>query len=308
MRKKILIIGSTCLDVIIRVDHLPETEENLHPEGQQFSVGGCAYNVANILGRCGADATFVTPVGLQGVFGPYILPILEKQPWVKPVLLPDEENGCCYCLVEKNGERTFLSIHGAEYTFFPAWMEAVSGERFDYTYVCGLEVEERTGDQLVAWLETADYTGTILYAPGPRGMKVPLDRTERLLALHPILHLNRSEALKLGASDDVKQAMQNLHQKTENSVVVTLGKDGAIILDGDGRFLSVPGYPAKQIADTIGAGDAHAGALLLGLSHGMSLNSAANLANQVSVHVVQQSGATLSDAALRPIQEALRQK
>ena len=31
MDKNVLVIGSTCVDVIIRVDHLPRTEENLHP-------------------------------------------------------------------------------------------------------------------------------------------------------------------------------------------------------------------------------------------------------------------------------------
>ena len=49
MENHVLVIGSTCVDVIIRVDHLPHTEENLHPDGQQFAIGGCAYNAANIL-------------------------------------------------------------------------------------------------------------------------------------------------------------------------------------------------------------------------------------------------------------------
>ena len=57
MENQVLVIGSTCVDVIIRVDHLPHTEENLHPDGQQFAIGGCAYNAANILGRGGAPVT-----------------------------------------------------------------------------------------------------------------------------------------------------------------------------------------------------------------------------------------------------------
>ena len=40
MENQVLVIGSTCVDVIIRVDHLPHTEENLHPDGQQFAIGG----------------------------------------------------------------------------------------------------------------------------------------------------------------------------------------------------------------------------------------------------------------------------
>ena len=61
MENQVLVIGSTCVDVIIRVDHLPHTEENLHPDGQQFAIGGCAYNAANILGRGGDAGLCVQP-------------------------------------------------------------------------------------------------------------------------------------------------------------------------------------------------------------------------------------------------------
>ena len=90
--KNVLVIGSTCVDVIIRVDHLPRTEENLHPESQRFAIGGCAYNVANILGRAGADMTFVTPVGRKGVFGPFVREALERLSFASIVDLPDAQN------------------------------------------------------------------------------------------------------------------------------------------------------------------------------------------------------------------------
>ena len=150
--KNVLVIGSTCVDVIIRIDHLPRTEENLRPESQRFAVGGCAYNVANILHRAGADLTFVTPVGRQGVFGGFVRGQLDSLGLTDYVDLPDAQNGCCYCFVERSGERTFVSVHGVEYTFDPAWMAPHAGKRFDYGYVCGLEIEERTGEALVAWL------------------------------------------------------------------------------------------------------------------------------------------------------------
>ena len=153
MENQVLVIGSTCVDVIIRVDHLPHTEENLHPDGQQFAIGGCAYNAANILGRGGAPVTFVTPVGLQGVFGTFVRDRLQTLPFAQPVYLPNAANGCCYCLVEAGGERTFLSIHGAEYSFDPAWMARYAAERYAYGYVCGLEIEEKTGGLLADYLQ-----------------------------------------------------------------------------------------------------------------------------------------------------------
>ena len=297
MGKSVLVIGSTCVDVIIRLDHLPRTEENMHPKGQQFRMGGCAYNVANILGRGGADTVFVTPVGMKGVFGPYLLPTLQSQPWSHPVMLENAENGCCYCLVEASGERTFLGIHGDEYSFSPSWMAPYAGRRFDYTYFCGLEIEEHSGEALTAWLEKSA-SGTLLYAPSPRGVRVPRERTDRLLRLHPMLHLNETEAAQMGKSADLRTAMRNLYGQTQNAVIVTTGADGALLLNGQDEPLHVPGVPVARVADTIGAGDAHAGAVLLALSRNQPLPDAVAFANRVAARVVAQEGATLADGGI----------
>ena len=292
--KSVLVIGSTCVDVIIRVDHLPKTEENLHPESQRFTIGGCADNVANILGRAGAALTFVTPVGRQGVFGPFVRETLAQLPFASMVDLPNEQNGCCYCFVEKTGERTFCSIHGAEYTFDSAWMTPYAGQSFDYGYVCGLEVEECTGENLVAYLEHAPI-GTLMYAPGPRGVRIRQELTNRLFALHPLLHLNAGEALALSGQDNLDDALRSLHARTQQAVIATMGADGARCIE-NGVLYTVPGAPVSHVVDTLGAGDSHAGAVLLGLSRGMALRDALALANRVSAAVVQTDGATLSDA------------
>jgi len=295
--KNVLVIGSTCVDVILRVDHLPKTEENIHPKSQRFAIGGCAYNVANILGRGGAALTFVTPVGRLGVFGSFVREHLASLGFASPVDLPEGQNGCCYCFVEKNGERTFASVHGAEYTFDPAWMTPYAGQFFDYVYVCGLEIEESTGEKLIAWLEKAKREGnigTIVYAPGPRGMRVREELTKRLFALSPMLHLNASEAKAMSGENSVETALSVLKARTRQTVVATTGADGVMYLDGAGLH-SVPGAPAETIVDTIGAGDSHCGAMLLGLSRGMTMDDSLALANRVSCAVVQTDGPTLSD-------------
>jgi len=291
--KNVLVIGSTCVDVILRVDHLPKTEENIHPQSQRFAIGGCAYNVANILGRAGADMTFITPVGRKGVFGPFVREALRDQGYATMIDLPEEQNGCCYCFVEKNGERTFASVHGAEYTFDPAWMAPYAGKAYDYGYVCGLEVEEYTGKKLVSWLETAKIK-TLFYAPGPRGVRVKKELTDRLYALHPVLHINEGEAKALSGCDDLDDALRTLHAMTGNTVIATMGADGVRFIE-NGRICTVAGTPADHVVDTIGAGDSHAGATLLGLCRGMTLEDSLSMANRVSAAVVQTDGATLSD-------------
>ena len=150
--KPALIIGSTCVDVIINLDHLPKTEENIRPYSQTMALGGCAYNVAYILRLMQAPHTFITPVG-SGTYGDYVAKQMDLLGIPIAVRVPQKENGCCYCLVESGGERTFLSIHGVEYTFQKAWMDPYPASRYGLAYVCGLEIEEPTGDNLIEYLE-----------------------------------------------------------------------------------------------------------------------------------------------------------
>ena len=291
--KRLLIIGSTCVDVILRLDHLPTTGEDMHPV-QRFAMGGCAFNVAQIPKAYDVDLRFVTPIGDHGVFSDFVRAHLDNAGFRGPITVPDSENGCCYCLVERSGERTFLSVHGIEYSFHAEYMDAFAGERFDYTYICGLEVEETTGGELVAWLEAhPDIAGTVVYAPGPRGIEVDTDRTERILGMHPILHLNEQEAQALagmsGSEDRVLAAAQVLHAKTGNMVIVTRGADGVLWISADGSVHSAPSVPST-VVDTIGAGDSHCGAVLTGLTLGWTEEDTMRFANQIASEVVAQEG------------------
>ena len=292
--KRLLIIGSTCVDVILRLDHLPTTGEDMHPV-QRFAMGGCAFNVAQVPKAYDVDLCFVTPIGDHGVFRDFVRAHLSNAGFRGPITVPDSENGCCYCLVERSGERTFLSVHGVEYSFHAEYMDAFAGERFDYTYICGLEVEEKTGGELVAWLEAhPDIAGTVVYAPGPRGIEVDPARTARILALHPILHLNEQEAQALAGrvcaeTDPVLADAQALHAKTQNMVVVTRGADGVLWISADGSVHTAPSVPAT-VVDTIGAGDSHCGAVLTGLTLGWTEEDTMHFANQVASEVVAQEG------------------
>ena len=296
--KRLLIIGSTCVDVILRLDHLPTTGEDMHPV-QRFAMGGCAYNVAQVPKAYDVDLTFVTPMGDHGVFSDFVRAHLDNAGFHGPITVPNSENGCCYCLVEQSGERTFLSVHGIEYSFHADYMKSFAEEHFDNTYICGLEVEEPTGEELIAWLEAhPEIAGTVVYAPGPRGVAVASERTARLFALHPILHLNEQETYALAAaiSGDEKLAMHKLlsaalclHEKTRNMVIVTRGADGVLWISADGSVHTLPAVPST-VVDTIGAGDSHCGAVLTGLALGWNEEHTLRFANQVASEVVAQEG------------------
>lgn len=288
--KPVLVIGSTCVDIIINIDHLPKTQENLRPTAQSMALGGCAYNVAYMMNLFHAPHTFISPVG-GGTYGDFVLKELKKQGREIPVYLPEQENGCCYCLVEATGERTFLSYHGAEYTFQKEWMKDYPASGYSMVYLCGLEVEEPTGINLVEYLEEHPNL-PICFAPGPRGVRIRDGKLERIFALSPMLHINELEAEALSGVSDIPAAARKLRDITHNTVIITLGEHGTYCLEQNGDAYTVPGVPAT-VADTIGAGDSHIGAILACLTAGLPLRKAIETANRVSAAVVGVKGASL---------------
>lgn len=289
--KNIMVIGSTCVDIIINIDHLPRTEEDIHPTSQSMALGGCAFNVASMIQLFRAPLTLVSPVG-TGFYGEYVEKELVKRGFDIAVRVDDRENGCCYCLVEASGERTFMSYHGAEYTFQKAWMEQFKDQHFDMAYVCGLEIEEPTGMELIEYLELYPER-ELFYAPGPRGIRIPEEKAKRLYALHPVLHINEPEALALSGCDIVSEAAESLFTLTGNTVIITLGEKGTFCRERSGETFTVEGVKTR-VADTIGAGDSHIGAVMAALSGGKSYREAIRIANRVASRVVSVKGASLS--------------
>ena len=91
-------------------------------------------------------------------------------------------------------------------------------------------------------------------------------------------------------TSDVNQAREAL-KKVSKTFIITQGKNGAIIFDGD-TFIDIEPYPVKAI-DTNGAGDMFAGAFLYAVTHGHSYAQAGKLASLASSKVVSQFGPRL---------------
>ncbi|MDO4272570.1 MAG: PfkB family carbohydrate kinase [Eubacteriales bacterium] len=290
--KKVLVLGSTVVDVIIDlVDHLPKTGEDVHVRSQHMSLGGCAYNVSDSVRHFQVPYILFSPVG-TGVYGYFVREELKKRGISTPIPTPNQDNGCCYCFVESTGERTFISYHGAEYLFRREWFDLVPLDEIDTVYICGLEIEEVTGEAVIEFLEKHPGLNTF-FAPGPRLTVINPRLTERLYSLSPILHLNETEALEASEKSTIHEAAAFLYEKTHNTVIITLGENGCYYFDGAKEEL-IPPVTTSQV-DTIGAGDSHIGSVIACLKRGDTLTQAIEKANLVSSRVVATTGALLSD-------------
>ena len=299
---RLLFLGSTCADVILRVPYLPRTGDDVNLQGQTVALGGCAYN-ACAAARCvgGAETTLFSPVG-SGLWGEWVRRALAARGIASPIPPVDEPNGCCYCLVDASGERTFLCEHGVEYRFRPEWTELLGEAPYDGAYLCGLELEEESGDVLLDYLER-HAPRRLYFAPGPRLCHISPRRMARVFALQPLTHLNAAEVTYFTRQDTVAAGAAVLAQATSGDVVVTLGNQGAYILWQE-RARVIPALPVA-VRDTIGAGDAHIGAVMACEARGLTLEEAVACANRAAAAVVSREGAELTPALWKQWTEGL---
>lgn len=297
--KKTLVIGSCVCDIVIPVDHLPSRSEDINLYRQDMSLGGCAFNVCDCLRHFQIPFLPFLPVG-GGVYGRYVREHLRERGISTLCPEPEAENGCCYCLVEPDGERTFLCYHGAEYLFEDEWFTRLekSGEmeQTDSIYVCGLELEEKTGETILAFLERHPDT-QLFFAPSARICGIQKERMDRMLDLSPVVHLNEEEALRYTGCDTVEEAQEALAGRTRNMVLVTCGSRGCMIFSPKDRTHTlIEAFPAQETGDTIGAGDSHIGSVIALLKKGMSMEDAVRGANRIASAVISTRGALLTDA------------
>ena len=111
-------------------------------------------------------------------------------------------------------------------------------------YICGLEIEDKTGDTIVEFLE-AHPELPVYFGPGPRLNRIDGELMSRIFALHPMVHLNEDEICRYTQCDSIENAAKALYRKTENTVIVTNGANGAFFFDGE-DFIHVPPVPAVK--------------------------------------------------------------
>jgi fructokinase len=112
------------------------------------------------------------------------------------------------------------------------------------------------------------------------------------------LKLNIEELAELETGvQSVETKMQSMLQRYALSgIVVTLGEAGALALLADGTMARVKPESGLPVADTVGAGDAFAAVMLLGIRKAWPLLLTLQRAQYFAAAIVGQRGATVSDA------------
>ena len=118
--KKVLVIGSAVVDVVIHLPHLPEKSEDVHVTSQKMSLGGCAYNASDTIRHFKVPYIPFFPVG-TGAYGDFVRNALAERGIVSPVPKPEREPlpvtmGLSIAF-KKNGLMLWMPLKSTAYTF-----------------------------------------------------------------------------------------------------------------------------------------------------------------------------------------------
>lgn len=290
-RTKIVIVGSSNTDLVVRVDHFPKAGETIIGSDFMTAQGGKGANQAVAVARLGGEAVFVARLG-NDTFGNATLAALQKEGIdIRHVrLIDDVASGVATITVDSHGENAIVVASGANALLSLQDVHAAADDiRTAAIVLMQLETPLPALIEAARIAKTAGTNVVLNPAPFP---KEPLP--EELLRNVDIIIPNETEAAQMTGIQVVDDAsayaaIRKMQELGVGTAIITVGSRGAYILDGDELILE-PAF-SVQAVDTTAAGDTFCGALCVALSKGSDMAEAIRFANKAASISVTRRGA-----------------
>lgn len=284
---RVTVVGSFMMDLAVRAARRPEPGETVLGTSFDMFLGGKGFNQAVAAARSGAATAMVGRVG-DDDFGRRFLDALDGDGIDRTHVGvdPDAGTGIGLPLIEPSGENSIVIVPRANAALGPDDVEAARAA-IEAADVVLLQFEVPVAATLAAARLARSRGALVVLNPAPAAI-VDLDA---FVGLVDVLVPNRIEGTQLldgraGPAEDDVTALAD-HYRCE--VVLTLGGEGAVVLDGAG--VERIAAHVVDVVDSVGAGDAFCGALGAALAAGATLGQAAVQANAAAALAVTRRGA-----------------
>ena len=284
--RKIIVVGSANMDLVVRSKHLPVPGETLL--GGSFSryPGGKGANQAVAAARAGGQVSFIGCVGADEVGGQLLENLAHEGVDVKGVTVEPGSSGVALIMTAEGGDNMIVVAPGAN--------DLVTADRVGSQ---GLDQGDIVLAQLEIPMDTIVHVGkvaqerqaTFILDPAPAA-----DLPAGLIELVDWITPNVTEARSLlglaNGSLDGERAARALQDRGARGVVLKLGAQGAILLESDGKPRHFPAH-SVAVKDTTAAGDAFNGAFAVAIAEGASAGDAVRFAVSAAALAVTKHGA-----------------
>ena len=285
---KIIVIGSSNTDMVVRSERLPRPGESVIGGGFMMAGGGKGANQAVAVARMGHRVIFTAALG-RDMFGDAAVSSYQRFGIdTSYIVRKDAPSGVALIMVDSAGQNSISVALGANNSLSIEDIRGVFEQvEKDDIVLLQLEVPMATVDAAV---DIAAAKGArVVLNPAPAAMV-----SEQTLSKLYLITPNQTEAQTL-TGIEVKDeataslAAQVLCSRGVGRVVITMGSLGAYLYEeGRGEIIE-----ARKVAavDTTAAGDVYNGALCAALAEGKSLREALTFATKASAISVTRVGA-----------------
>ena len=297
MAGKVCILGSFNVDIVAKVHRFPQHGETLIAREVTIGPGGKGANQALASHRAGAQVHFASKVG-GDQFNAFARKHIESVGMSSFTLYESEDaiTGSAVIYVNDEGENMIAILPGANHNISENDIAQLTPFIAE-SDVFVVQMENNLAATKLALKCAKELRVTTILNPAPWSPEVA-----SLLPLADIVTPNETEAMAMSGVQvhDIPSAMQaakHIYAAAQCAVIITMGKQGALIFDGQ-NYSHIPAFSAVAV-DTTGAGDAFNGALAASLARGESLVKSAWYASAFASLAVEQEGAAnMPDEAL----------
>lgn len=286
--KRILVIGSINMDLVLTLDRAPEAGETVLGESYAYIPGGKGANQAVAAARLNGEVFFCGRVGSDSN-GKILLENLADNKVNTSYITVDDssQTGLAVIPVDSEGQNRIMVFPGSNYLVSREDVDRAMQESYD-AIMLQLEIPL---DIVYYAFEKAKAKGIPVVLDAAPAVEVDLSRLKGLYILSP----NEYEASKLTGikADSVENALKAAEILRDSSsadyVIIKMGDKGALLYD-KGHYEMIPSYPVKAV-DTTAAGDSFTAAVTVkALEHG-NIAEAVRYANAVGAICVSRRGA-----------------
>ena len=289
MKNKIVVIGSSNVDLIMKMDHLPEKGETV-TNAEFFQVyGGKGANQAVAAARAGGNVAFVNCVG-EDAYTPQMVQNYKNDGIDTQFVFYEKGVASGHALIMIGGEgMNYISVApAANYKLTTAKIdEAMPVIDVAAMIVMQYEIEEETIKYVI---DIAKQKGIPVMWNCAPARAFDLSYIPKI----NILVLNEVEAgflagIPVENEQDAEKAAKILVKKGVEKVIITLGSKGAFVLTKSEKA-SVPAFKVEAV-DTTAAGDTFCGAFAVALVENKPLKEALQFASAAAAISVTRMGA-----------------